>query len=73
MAAVFARALDRVRRPLVKVTTTNRELAAAALAAHPYTVVELAGDERAIVCVGTVCLAPATTPEAVADAVTSRV
>jgi uncharacterized protein YyaL (SSP411 family) len=73
MAAVFARALDRVRRPLVKVTTRNRELAAAALAAHPYAAVELAGDERAIVCVGTVCLAPASTPEAVADAVTSRV
>jgi uncharacterized protein YyaL (SSP411 family) len=73
MAATFARALDRVRRPLIKVTTRNRELAAAALAAHPYATVELSGDDRAVVCVGTLCLAPATTPEAVAEAVTSRV
>jgi uncharacterized protein YyaL (SSP411 family) len=73
MAAVFARALDRVRRPLIKVTTLERELAAAALAAYPYAAVEIAGDERAVVCIGTLCLAPATTPEAVAEAVTSRV
>jgi uncharacterized protein YyaL (SSP411 family) len=73
MAAAFARALDRVRRPLIKVTTTNRELASAALAAFPYAAVELAGDERAVVCVGTLCLAPAHTPEAVAEAVSARV
>jgi uncharacterized protein len=72
MAAIFARALDRVRREPVKVTTTNRELARAALAANPYAQVELGGDERAVVCVGTVCLAPATTPEAVAQAVAAR-
>jgi uncharacterized protein len=73
MAAVFARALDRVRRPPIKVTTLDGELARAALTAHPYATVEVAGDERAIVCVGTVCLAPVTTPDAVAEAVTSRV
>jgi uncharacterized protein YyaL (SSP411 family) len=73
MAAVFARALDRVRRPLIKVTTLDRELARAAIAVYPYANVELAGDERAVVCVGTLCLAPVTTPEAVAEAVTSRV
>jgi uncharacterized protein YyaL (SSP411 family) len=73
MAAAFARALDRVRRPLVKVTTLDRALARAALAAHPYVHVELAGDERAVVCVGTVCLAPVTTPQELAEAVTSRV
>jgi uncharacterized protein len=73
MAAVFARALDRVRRPPIKVTTMNRELARAALAADPYASVELSGDQRAVVCVGTVCLAPVTTPEAVVDAVATRV
>jgi uncharacterized protein YyaL (SSP411 family) len=73
MAAAFARALDRVRRPLIKVTTTNRELAGAALGAFPYAAVELAGDERAVVCVGTLCLAPVHAPEAVAEAVSSRV
>jgi uncharacterized protein YyaL (SSP411 family) len=73
MAAVFARALDRVRRPPIKVTTTNRELARAALAAHPYASVELGGDQRAVVCVGTVCLAPVATPEAVVNAVATRV
>jgi uncharacterized protein len=72
MAAVFARALDRVRRPPVKVTTLNGELASAALAANPYATVEPAGDHRAVVCLGTLCLAPVDTPEAVAEAVTSR-
>jgi uncharacterized protein YyaL (SSP411 family) len=73
MAAVFARALDRVRRQPVKVTTLNGELARAALTAHPYATVEPAGDHRAVVCLGTLCLAPVDTPEAVAEAVTSRV
>jgi uncharacterized protein YyaL (SSP411 family) len=73
MAAVFARALDRVRRPPIKVTTMNRELARSALAADPYASVELGGDQRAVVCVGTVCLAPVATPEAVVDAVATRV
>jgi uncharacterized protein len=67
MAAVFARALDRTRNP-IKVTTTNRELARAAVLAHPYVVIEPAGDRRAVVCVGTICLAPVSTPQAVAEA-----
>jgi uncharacterized protein len=71
MAAVFARALDRLRRPLVKVTTLDHDLARTALAANPYALIERAGDQRAIVCVGTACMAPATRPEAVVEAVTA--
>ena len=67
MAAVFARALDRARNP-IKVTTTNPELARAAALAHPYAVIEPAGDRRAVVCIGTICLAPVSTPQAVAEA-----
>jgi uncharacterized protein YyaL (SSP411 family) len=58
MAAVFARALDRVLRSPVKVTTTDPELPRAVLAAYPYAVVERSGDERAVLCLGTTCLAP---------------
>jgi uncharacterized protein YyaL (SSP411 family) len=68
MAAVFARALDRLPHA-IKVTTKNPELAAAALAAHPYAVIDPTGDTRAVVCVGTICLAPVTTPTAVAEAI----
>jgi uncharacterized protein YyaL (SSP411 family) len=67
MAAVFARALDRLGRS-VKVTTNNVGLARAAVLAHPYAVIDPAGDSRAVVCVGTICLAPVTTPDAVAQA-----
>jgi uncharacterized protein len=68
MAAVFARALDRLPHA-IKVTTGNPELAAAARAAHPYAVIDPKGDERAVVCVGTICLAPVSTREAVAEAI----
>ncbi len=68
MAAVFARALDRVLREPLLITTRNPGLAAAALAAHPYAAVEWAGDERAIVCRGTVCLAPVSTGAALLEA-----
>ena len=68
MAAVFARALDRLGHA-IKVTTQNRELARAALEAHPYAVIETAGDERAVVCSGTICLAPVSTPDAVKQAI----
>jgi uncharacterized protein len=68
MAAVFARALDRTRHQ-IKVTTGNPELARAATLAHPYAVIDPSGDNRAVVCVGTICLAPVSTPEAVAEAV----
>jgi uncharacterized protein YyaL (SSP411 family) len=67
MAAVFARALDRTKHA-IKVTTRNPELARAAALAHPYAVIESAGDQRAIVCAGTICLAPVSTPAAVANA-----
>jgi uncharacterized protein YyaL (SSP411 family) len=67
-AAIFARALDRLPHA-IKVTTKNAELARAARAAHPYAVIDPTGDERAIVCVGTICLAPVSTPGAVKDAI----
>jgi uncharacterized protein len=67
MAAAFARALDRLGHS-IKVTTRNLELARSAVLAHPYAVIDPSGDSRAIVCVGTICLAPVTTPDAVAQA-----
>jgi uncharacterized protein YyaL (SSP411 family) len=71
MAAVFARALDRLRQPPVKVTTRNLGLARAALAEYPYATVEIAGDERAVVCSGTFCLAPVGTEGELAEALSS--
>lgn len=68
LAAVFARALDRLLREPVKVTTADPSLARAALAANPYVVVERSG-EAATVCVGTTCLAPTGDAEQVARAV----
>ena len=68
MAAVFARALDRLPHA-IKVTTENRELARAARAAHPYAVIESSGDQRAVVCAGTICLAPVSTPDALEEAI----
>ncbi len=68
MAAVFARALDRLGHAL-KVSTKNPELARAAVAAHPYAVIDPTGDERAVVCSGTICLAPVSTPTELAEAI----
>ena len=68
MASVFARALDRLRRT-VKVSTGNAQLARAALLAHPYAVIEPNDDDRAVVCVGTICLAPVSTTAAVGEAI----
>jgi uncharacterized protein YyaL (SSP411 family) len=62
MGAVFARALDRLQRSPVKVTTGSQSLARVALAANPYAVIEASSDERALVCVGTTCLAPTENP-----------
>jgi len=67
MAAVFARALDRAHHA-IKVTTRNPGLARAATLAHPYAVIDPNGDQRAIVCFGTICLAPVSTPEEVVEA-----
>jgi uncharacterized protein YyaL (SSP411 family) len=72
MAAAFARALDRLRQP-IKVSTSNPELVRAALLAHPYAVIDPNGDKRAVVCVGTICLAPVTTPAAVEEALQEAV
>jgi len=68
MAAAFARALDRLPHAL-KVTTKNPELARAARAEHPYAVIDAGGDERAVVCVGTICLAPVSTLDALKEAI----
>jgi uncharacterized protein YyaL (SSP411 family) len=68
MAAVFARALDRTHHQ-IKVSTRNPDLARAALAAHPYAVIDPTGDQRAVVCSGTICLAPVSTPDEVAAAI----
>jgi uncharacterized protein YyaL (SSP411 family) len=67
MAAAFARALERTRHA-IKVTTRNPELARAASLAHPFAVIEPGGDQKAIVCVGTICLAPVSTVEGVVEA-----
>jgi uncharacterized protein YyaL (SSP411 family) len=67
MAAAFARALDRTNHA-IKVTTRNPDLARAATLAHPYAVIDPSGDQRAVVCVGTICLAPVSTPEGVVEA-----
>jgi uncharacterized protein YyaL (SSP411 family) len=58
MAAVFGRALDRALREPVKLATLDPELPRALLGAYPYAVIERAGDERGILCVGTTCLPP---------------
>ena len=58
MAAGWARAYDRYLGEPVKVTTGNRELVRAALAIKPYAVIEPSAEQRAIVCLGTLCLAP---------------
>jgi uncharacterized protein YyaL (SSP411 family) len=68
MASVFARALDRLQHP-IKVSTGNAALARAAMGAHPYAVIDPNGDDRAVVCVGTICLAPVSTPAAVEEAI----
>ena len=67
MAAAFARALDRLRREPVRVTTGDDTLARAALAAYPYAVIERSDEAAAVVCVGTVCLAPTSVPDALVD------
>jgi uncharacterized protein len=67
MAAAFARALDRQRKA-IKVSSGNAELVRAARLAHPYAVIDPNVDGRAVVCVGTICLAPVSTPAALEEA-----
>jgi uncharacterized protein YyaL (SSP411 family) len=69
MAATFARALDRLPHEIT-VSTGSPALAQAAILAHPYAVVNREGrEDRAIVCSGTICLAPVTTASEVAEAI----
>ena len=72
LAAVFARALDRLRPPL-KVSTGSEELARTAVLSHPYAVIEPTADQRAIVCVGTICLAPVSSATALQEAIKEAV
>jgi uncharacterized protein len=58
MAAGWARAYDRYLGEPVKVTTGSADLARAALATKPYAVIEPSPDQWAVVCLGTLCLAP---------------
>ena len=58
MAAGWARAYDRYLKDPVKVTTGNPLLIRAALSVSPYAVIEPSAEQRAIVCLGTLCLAP---------------
>ena len=69
LAAGLARALDRVLREPIRVSTGDPELARAALAAHPYAVIEQADRGPAVICVGTACQAPTDDPEQVARTV----
>jgi uncharacterized protein YyaL (SSP411 family) len=69
MAASFARAYDRYLKPALKVTTGVPELARMAVATYPYAVIEPSVEKRAIVCVGTECLAPLTSGDALHEAV----
>ncbi|MDQ6692669.1 MAG: DUF255 domain-containing protein [Candidatus Dormibacteraeota bacterium] len=72
MAAGFARAYDRYLHDAVKVTTGNVGLVRAALAINPYAVIEPSSETRAIVCIGTMCLAPVDTAEALTSALTQQ-
>jgi uncharacterized protein len=58
MAAGWARAYDRHLGKPVKVTTSNPELARVALDVGPYAVIEPGAPDNAVVCLGTLCLAP---------------
>jgi len=72
MAAGWARAYDRYLHDAVKVTTGEAELARAALAINPYAVIEPGPPGRAIVCLGTLCLAPVSDVESLSRALNSR-
>ena len=71
-AALLARALDRRHRVAVRLTTSNPEMAAAGLGTFPYLLHEFAGDERAILCLGQLCLSPIASPEELIQAIRSH-
>ena len=72
MAAGWARAYDRYLGDPVKVTTGNADLVRAALLLKPYAVIEPSTDQRAIVCLGTLCLAPVGDREGLTRALTEQ-
>ena len=72
MAAGWARAYDRYLGEPVKVTTGNTDLARATLALNPYAVIEPSSDQRAVVCLGTLCLAPVSDREGLRKALTEH-
>jgi len=72
MAAGWARAYDRYLAEPVKVTTSNPELARAALRAKPYAVLEPGPADSAVVCLGTLCLAPVRDGPALESALTDQ-
>ena len=72
MAAGWARAYDRYLGDPIKVTTGSANLARAALLLKPYAVIEPSSDERAIVCLGTLCLAPVSDLEGLRKALTEQ-
>jgi uncharacterized protein YyaL (SSP411 family) len=72
MAAGWARAYDRYLGEPVKVTTGSADLARAALAIKPYAVIEPGSDQRAVVCLGTLCLAPVSDLEGLSRALTEQ-
>jgi len=72
MAAGWARAYDRYLGEPIKVTTGSADLARAALALKPYAVIEQSSDQRAVVCLGTLCLAPVSDLEGLRMALTEQ-
>jgi uncharacterized protein len=72
MAAGWARAYDRFLGEPVKVTTSNPALASAALDVNPYAVIEPGAPDNAVVCLGTLCLAPVRDEAGLREALTDR-
>jgi uncharacterized protein len=72
MAAGWARAYDRYLGEPVKVTTGSADLARAALLLKPYAVIEPSSDARAVVCLGTLCLAPVSDLEGLTRALSEQ-
>ena len=72
MAAGWARAYDRYLREAVKVTTGSPELARAARSISPYAVIEPGPAAEAIVCLGTLCLAPVRDVDGLRTALATR-
>jgi uncharacterized protein YyaL (SSP411 family) len=72
MAAGWARAYDRYLQEATKVTTGSPELGRVALEVNPYAVIEPGPPGQAIVCLGTVCLAPVKDAEGLRAALSPR-